>query len=227
MSVLSETTRGARELFSHCNNVPRNQRRMMVKMSADISSARPEANHFESGGVNGLKPSQVTRRVPSGRKKATRAARAPPRRRILQYGVGLITVSLCVTPIQAVLVPFENCLPDSYINNVPTNLQFVPMFVDASFNASSDEHNLRFTVYGNVTGSYTSVTLPPANDPAWADPHVTDGKIENLPEPRTKYTTLYNKINVLTYQPWSQALNFCDQLENGVCPLAPAFNADM
>lgn len=207
--------------------MPRNQRHMMLKMSPDVPSARPEASHFECSGGNDDKPSRIRRRGLADHKEATRAVRTGPRRRLLQYGLGLIAASLCVAPVQAVLVPFENCLSESYIGNVPKKLQFTPMFVDASFDASSDAHNLRFKVYGNVSGAYTNVNLPPANDPAWSNPKITDGKIENVPQPVYKYTTLYNKINVLTYQPWSQFLNFCDQVENGVCPLGPAFSADM
>ncbi|OBT67556.1 hypothetical protein VE03_03791 [Pseudogymnoascus sp. 23342-1-I1] len=198
-------------------------------MSADASGARPEASHFESTGGNDHELSQTRRRGRDGQKGATRAVRTGPRRRrrLLQCGLGLIAASLCVTPVQAVLVRFENCLSDSYIASVPKKLQFTPMFVDASFNASSDAHNLQFKVYGNVSGAYTNVNLPPANDPAWANPNVTDGKIQNLPLPIYKYTTLFNKINVVTYTPWSQPLNFCDQVGNGVCPLGPAFSADI
>ncbi|KFY86110.1 hypothetical protein V500_07864 [Pseudogymnoascus sp. VKM F-4518 (FW-2643)] len=227
MRVFPEATRSASEFFGQGDNVPRNQRHMMLKMSPDVSSARPEASHFECSGGNDHKPSRIRRRGLADHKEATRAVRTAPRRRLLQYGLGLIAASLCVAPVQAVLVPFENCLSESYTGNVPKKLQFTPMFVDASFDASSDAHNLRFKVYGNVSGAYTNVNLPPANDPAWSNPKITDGKIENLPQPIYKYTTLYNKINVVTYQPWSQFLNFCDQVENGVCPLGPAFSADI
>lgn len=227
MRVFLEATRSASETFGQGDNVPRNQRHMMLKMSTDVSSARPEASRFECSGGNDHRSSRIRRRGVADHKKATRAVRTGPRRRLLQYGLGLIAASLCVAPVQAVLVPFENCLSESYTGNVPKKLQFTPMFVDASFDASTDAHNLRFKVYGNVSGAYTNVNLPPANDPAWSDPKITDGKIENVPQPIYKYTTLYNKINVLTYQPWSQFLNFCDQVENGVCPLGPAFSADM
>ncbi|OAF58591.1 hypothetical protein VC83_05111 [Pseudogymnoascus destructans] len=200
---------------------------ILLEMSADVSSARHEASHFESTGGYDHRPSHPRRCGIADRKKAIRAVRKAPRRRLLQYGLALIAASLCVTPVQAVLVPFENCLQQSYINSVPKKLQFTPTFVDVSFDAATDPHNLRFKVYGNVSGAYTNVNLPTGNDPAWSDPKFTDGKIENLPQPIYKYTTLYNKINVLTYQPWSQFLNFCDQLDNGVCPLGPAFSADI
>lgn len=207
--------------------MPGNQRHLMLKMSADVSSARAEASHFECNDGNDRRPSRTGRRDLTDRKEATRPGRTAPRRhRLFQYGLGLMAASLCVAPVQAVLVPFENCLPESYTGSVPKKLQFTPMFVDVSFDAATDEHNLSFKVYGNVSGAYTNVNLPPPNDPLWSNPKFTDGKIENLPQPVFKYTTLYNKINVATYQPWSQSLNFCDQLENGVCPLGPAFSAD-
>ena len=207
--------------------MPRHQQHLMLKMSPDVSSARPEASHFECNDGNAHRPSHTRRRDLADRKEARHVARtAPRRRRLLQYGLGLMAASLCVAPVQAVMVPFENCLAESYTESVPKKLQFTPMFVDASFDASTDEHNLHFKVYGNVSGAYTNVNLPPPNDPAWSNPKFTDGKIENLPQPVFRYTTLYNKINVVTYQPFSQSLNFCDQLENGVCPLGPAFSAD-
>jgi hypothetical protein len=78
-----------------------------------------------------------------------------------------------------------------------------------------------------VTGSFTNVTLPPAGSPDWKDPSKTDGKIMDEPEPnvpKPKLTTLYSKVEVLNYQPWSLATNFCnDSLVNGSCPLAPVF----
>ncbi|KFY37405.1 hypothetical protein V495_07197 [Pseudogymnoascus sp. VKM F-4514 (FW-929)] len=228
MRVFPEATQSANEFFSKSDNAPRTQRHLMLKMSAGVSNTMPEASYFECSGANDdHKPPHTRRRGLAKHKEATRAVRTAPRRRLLQYGLGLIALSLCLAPVQAVLVPFENCLPESYTDSVPKKLQFTPLFVDASFDASTDEHNLRFKVYGNVSGAYTNVNLPPANDPAWANPKITDGKIENLPQPVFKYTTLYNKINVVTYQPWSQYLNFCDQVENGECPLGPAFSADM
>ncbi|KFY12109.1 hypothetical protein V492_04090, partial [Pseudogymnoascus sp. VKM F-4246] len=227
MRVFPEPTRSASEINGHGDNVPGNQRHMMLKMSADVSSVRLEACLFESSGANDREPARIRRRGRTDHKEVRRGRRTAPRRRLIQYGLGLMAATLCVAPVQAVLVPFENCLSDSYLNSVPKKLQFTPTFVDVSFDASTDEHNLRFKVYGNVSGAYTNVNLPPPNDPAWSDPKFTDGKIENLPQPIYKYTTLYNKINVLTYQPWSQYLNFCDQLENGKCPFGPTFSADM
>lgn len=130
-------------------------------------------------------------------------------------------------PAAAAAVPFENCLPESYINNVPTPLQWVPLWVDASFNATDPKNTLRVTMWGNVTGASTNVTLPPSDSPDWKDDSKTDGKILGVPEPDApdpKLTTLHSKISVLTYNPWSDNTNFCNtSLANASCPLAPVF----
>lgn len=130
-------------------------------------------------------------------------------------------------PASAAFVPFENCLPESYINNVPTPLQWVPLFVDAAFDTADPKHTLRVTMWGNVTGSSTNVALPPPGSPDWSDPGKTDGKILDLPEPNApnpKVTTLHGRIGVLTYEPWRENTNFCNtSLTNASCPLAPVF----
>jgi len=204
-------------------------------MSEEASSARLEADDLGYNDVEEVQPGHSRRSAASihtksqhAKTKASTVTRKLSKRRwSLLYGFGLLAMSLFVNPAQAVMVQFQNCLPESYQNNVPTALQFSPLFVDASFDTTGEMHNLHITVYGNVTGTYRNVTLPPSNDPAWTNPEITDGKIENLPYPGTKYTTLFNKINVLTYEPWSQNVNFCDQLVNGTCPLAPSFSAKM
>jgi hypothetical protein len=133
-------------------------------------------------------------------------------------------------PAAAVAVPFENCLSESYINNEPTPLQWVPRWVEASFNATDPKHTLRVTMWGNVTGAFTNVALPPSDSPHWKDPTKTDGKIMDVPEPdvaNPKLTTLHSKIGVLTYEPWSDNTNFCNtSLVNASCPLGPVFVDD-
>jgi hypothetical protein len=124
-------------------------------------------------------------------------------------------------------VSFENCLSESYIKNQPTPLQWEPKFVDASFDPTDSKHTLRVTMWGNVTGAFTNVALPSADSPDWKDPSKTDGKILDEPEPNVpnpKLTTLHSKVNVLTYEPWSQNTNFCNtSLVNASCPLPPVF----
>ncbi|KAK4245637.1 hypothetical protein C7999DRAFT_16188 [Corynascus novoguineensis] len=130
-------------------------------------------------------------------------------------------------PAAAAAVPFENCLPETYVNNEPTPLQWTPHQVDASFLATGSKHTLRVTMWGNVTGSFTSVALPPPGSPHWSDSSETDGKIVDEPEPdvpKPKLTTLHSKLEVLTYEPWSENTNFCNtSLVNATCPLAPVF----
>jgi hypothetical protein len=144
------------------------------------------------------------------------------------HGYGLLAMLLCllITPATAAFINFQNCLSQAYQDTDPPALQFVPLFMDASFNTTDPSHQLMVTVWGNITGAYTQVQLPPPNSPAWTNPNFTDGKIENLPYPHTKWTTLSRKINVLTYEPWKQNARFCDVLVNGTCPLAPSFTAN-
>lgn len=126
------------------------------------------------------------------------------------------------------LIPFENCLPQSYQSNIPTPLQWVPSAVDAVFDTENSSHNLQVIMWGNVAGSWSQVTLPPPNSPDWTDPTKLDGKILREPDSNSAdphITTLHSKVNVLTYEPWNQAYDFCEtSLVNGTCPLAPVFN---
>ncbi len=141
----------------------------------------------------------------------------------------LFLVALLVPPVSAVLIPWENCLPDNYRGNKdPVLLQWVPAFVDASFDTVNANHTLRVTMYGNVTGASSRSPLPPWNSPDWRDPNVTAGKILQEPNPASsdpKLTTLHSKVDVLTYEPWNKDTDFCAQsLTNASCPLGPVFN---
>ncbi len=144
----------------------------------------------------------------------------------------LIT-SFLVQPISAVLIPFSNCLPDNYVNPDPGSilqLQWAPLFVDAVFDTEDSTHNLKITVWGNVTGRIGTAALPLPGDPRWSDPDdVLWGKIRDQPEPdlpdgTRKATTLHRKLDVVTYTPYSLNSNFCDNLLNQSCPLGPVFN---
>lgn len=129
-------------------------------------------------------------------------------------------------PATAATVPFENCLPETYVQNVPPRLQWVPKWVDASFETTGSKHALRVTMWGNVTGSFTGAELPPPESPHWEDPDETEGKIVAQPQPDVpspKLTTLRSQVEVLTYKPWRNGTNFCDSLINASCPLAPVF----
>jgi hypothetical protein len=145
----------------------------------------------------------------------------------------VLIASIWISPTSAVFIEFQNCLSESYQNDTPLSLQFIPKFVDAVFNTTDPSHNLRVTVWGNVTGSGPNGPqgLPPGNDTAyWQNDNITDGKIANITNPDSsspKVTTLFNKINVLTYQPWNHTVAFCNELTNASCPLGPVFSRNV
>lgn len=137
---------------------------------------------------------------------------------------------MAAAPAAAVRIPFTNCLDDSYRFNDPLPLQWEPLYVDAVFDSRGDRHNLQVLVWGNVSGSVSDTTLPPPNDPYWQDDAETEGKIIQSPEPgskNAKATTLFRKVDVLTFEPWSEAVDFClHGLANASCPLGPVFASD-
>ena len=142
--------------------------------------------------------------------------------------VGLFAC-ISIQPARAASVSFSNCLSNDYRDNKnPVLLQWLPLHVDASFDTANDSHSLVVTLYGNVTGSRSSTALAAWNSTLWADANYTDGKILREPDPASsspKLTTLHNKIEVLSYEPWDGDTDFCDQsLTNASCPLAPVFN---
>ncbi|ORY66031.1 uncharacterized protein BCR38DRAFT_340586 [Pseudomassariella vexata] len=144
---------------------------------------------------------------------------------------------LSIQPAAAVFLPFDNCLDDSYIwsNQEPdaVQLQWVPLYADAVFDLVNDNHNLKVTVWGNVTGRVGSDELPAwDNTTAWGNStQALNGKIQDEPEAGIpngsgKATTLHSKVDVLSYEPYMQNSNFCENINttNGACPLAPIFN---
>lgn len=145
--------------------------------------------------------------------------------------LSLVLVLAFTQPIFAVRIPFSNCLPDSYRFNDPPLIQFTPLYADAVFDTENDSHNLQVIVWGNVSGSSNTDPLPPPNDPYWQDDDETNGKIIRLPEPDAKdlrSTTLYRRVNILTFEPWHVAVDFCENgVVNGSCPLAPVWDQDI
>jgi hypothetical protein len=141
------------------------------------------------------------------------------------YATLFLLMGLLANPADAAFINFQNCLSQAYRTSTPPPLQFTPLFVNAVFNASNSGY-LDVRVWGNVSGAYTRVALPPPDDPVWSDPNITDGKIENLPPPHTKLTTLLKKVDVLTYEPYRVSSSFCGEVSNGTCPLAPSFTAN-
>ncbi|KAK6864047.1 hypothetical protein PG995_000575 [Apiospora arundinis] len=146
------------------------------------------------------------------------------------YLVLLLLALLCAQPASAVLLPFDNCLPGNYIasNNADhAQLQWVPLYLDAVFDLENPTHNLRVRVYGNITGTVGNTTLPPWNDTKqWDAPGgVLNGKIQNQPDgPNGKATTLFSKVDVLSYEPFRATTNFCNSTKHGQCPMGPVFN---
>ncbi|KAB8302892.1 hypothetical protein EYC80_006216 [Monilinia laxa] len=137
-----------------------------------------------------------------------------------------------IAPVSAVFIEFSNCLEESYQGNEPYNLQFVPYFLWAVFNTTEPTHNLAVQVWGDVKGSGPGsppTSPPPSNDTAYWQSNSSDtnnGKIADQPDPNShKLTTLSNKVTVLTYEPYNEYVEFCNQLVNGSCPLGPSFNA--
>ena len=150
------------------------------------------------------------------------------------WGILLVLISTFgIAPVSAVFIEFTNCLDESYLhNNGSVLLQFVPYFFDAVFNTTTSTHNLAVQVWGNVTGSGPGTPFantPSPNDTAYWQSNSSDtynGKIADEPDPDAqRLTTLSNKVTVLTYEPYNEYVDFCDQLVNGSCPLGPSFNA--
>lgn len=157
----------------------------------------------------------------------------PPWKTRRRHSIGLLQlvllmVVLLVDHTCAVYVNFQNCLNPSILESSdPQQLQFVPLFVWATFNTSSDSHDLNVTVYGNVTGIATQQPYPLLNDTQWTNPNDTIGKIPDIagPEEDKKYTTFQTSYHVLDYAPYNpDATRFCNSSSLTPCPIAPAFN---
>ncbi len=113
---------------------------------------------------------------------------------------------LLTSPAAAVLINFENCLSPNIINS--QQLQFVPLFVSATFNSTSDSYGLNVTVYGNVSGGTSG----------------TGGEIADLGgvPPDQKFTTFTTQFNVLDYTPYDPPPErFCNSSALTPCPFAP------
>lgn len=140
----------------------------------------------------------------------------------------VVVVAILPQAAEAVLITFDNCLPQSYKDHQPQHLQWVPLYVDATYDTGAGSHGLRITAWGNVTGSVNGAKLPAADHPDWSDPAITRGKIVREPEPDSpdpRATTLVRRVNFLTYEPYNNLADFCNTaLENATCPLGPVFD---
>lgn len=142
-----------------------------------------------------------------------------------------LVLLVVVVPVSAVRIPFTNCLDEKYVASNPQKLQWAPLYANARFDTSTPKYSLEVVVWGNVTGRQdTTVQVPSfVSDPLyWSDSGKTNGKIIQSANPDAANpvaTTLYRRINVLTYQPVNNRVDFCKQgLFNGACPLGPTFN---
>lgn len=140
----------------------------------------------------------------------------------------LLVVLLPIRISSAAFINFGNCLSPNIINsNDPKPLQFVPLFVWASFNTSAESHNLNVTVYGNVAGIANVQSYPVPTDPQWTNPNDTVGKIPDVygSGADALYTTFTTEFNVLDYTPYApDAARFCNTSSVTACPVAPVFN---
>jgi hypothetical protein len=141
------------------------------------------------------------------------------------YNISLILVfMLLVEAGTCVRIQFDSC----FETNLKNQLQFVPIYFDASFIPGNSTHFMNATIYGNVTGSTSSDPLPPPSDPSWGDNSVELGKIVNVSDPTgvKRITALTSRFRVLTYTPYEQTTAFCDSVLNSGCPMLPIFNAN-
>ena len=155
----------------------------------------------------------------------TRAGSSRQMRPLGLVGSLLLLLPLLATSVEAAFINFTNCLnPDILDSQDPQQLQFVPMFFNAHFDETHQNHNLNITIYGNVTGQAGSGTYPPPNSPSWTNKSDPFGKIVDY---TVNYTTLFTSFNVLTYVAYgAPASIFCNSTINGSCPMGPLFNAN-
>lgn len=173
------------------------------------------------------KRSEDTRRQSHGIRSHERSRKAWRWHEFRFLHLALLSIILFVNRTSAVFINFENCLDPGIVNSNPLQLQFVPLFVWATFNTSSDSHNLNVTVYGNVSGIATQQPYPVLDDPQWTNPNETVGKIPDIagPPDDQKYTTFETSFHVLDYTPYApDATRFCNSSALLPCPIAPAFN---
>ncbi|OAA64904.1 integral membrane protein [Cordyceps fumosorosea ARSEF 2679] len=187
-----------------------------------------------------LEPSPTTHMGPWPRDIFTQPTRPARSRRRQRNGpmttfpwlvYALMALLLAAVPVSAVRVPFTNCLDEKYI--AAKKLEWQPVWADARFDVTDPRHMLEVTVWGNVTGSQDPSNPPPTlrEDPNrlyWKDDAKTNGKIIQTANPNAAHpnaTTLYRRVDVLTYRPVNERVFFCSQaLIGGQCPLGPYFN---
>lgn len=203
-----------------------------VLMSADSREAG-QVSWDGNGTANRPLDARETSRLIRTGGRDTMAFRRRRRGSIAMFPFLLVLIaSVCFVPVASVFIEFSNCLSDEVKNNGVPQLQFIPHFVDATFNTTDPSHQLSVTVWGNITGStvgnVSRLVVPSGNDTEYWNSNSTfaGGKIVDSPYPEAtvpKLTTLSNKVDVLTYEPFSEDVDFCNSLINGSCPLGPRF----
>lgn len=137
----------------------------------------------------------------------------------------LLFLSTSLSLSRGVFIPFENCLESSVLEHLPLQLQWVPLFFDATFDTAYP-NELQVTLYGNVTGQQVFGTYPPPSSPTWKDANDTFGKIANVGSAHN-FTTLFSSFDDLSYSAWNaQPSRFCAHVTQGTCPMGPKFYAD-
>lgn len=106
----------------------------------------------------------------------------------------------------AAFIDFDNCLEANLLND-PSELQFVPKFFSVVYDPSPGPNPLEIVIYGNVTG---------------------DGEIVNIVnnDGNETYTTLFTTLDLLSFTPYNQPTEFCQNVTQGSCPLGPVFNVN-
>ncbi|KAG6028357.1 hypothetical protein E4U41_000692 [Claviceps citrina] len=213
----------ATSAVEHRSSHPRRKRFLAHSSPA---SSRNGTCREAAGSVRAAGAPDVTRRnMRRNRSRHTSSMRTPSDVMCSLIKAMALFALLTSTPVSAVRIKPTNCLSESFQNQNPPFIQWVPVAADAKFDTSSDRHNFQYTVWGNVKGSLQRVKLPkPEDRDYWTNPDKTNGKIINSDNSENG-TTVKSSISMLTYVPWSQRNFFCaDALVNGSCPLAPVFN---
>ncbi len=184
------------------------------------------ANPVERSASKGSNYSQGSNALRSGSPQSqSRSARRLSGSCLLRM---LLLVIFTITrPSTAAFVTFSNCMSPDIINSNPPQLQFVPLYVWATFNSSAASHNINVTAYGNVAGIATQQPYPAQNDSQWRNPNDTVGKIPDVAGPASHplYTTFKTEFKVLDYTPYDPpAVRLCNSSSLTQCPLTPVFN---
>ncbi|PNS15677.1 hypothetical protein CAC42_4129 [Sphaceloma murrayae] len=136
-------------------------------------------------------------------------------------------LSFLVSSANAAFIAYENCLDSRIVDSNPRQLQFVPLYFNARLNTSDPSKRLNITIYGNVTGQAVEGVYPSPDDPSWADPNNTFGKIVDISPTNNRYSTLFERYQFLNYDAYdAPPSQFCPSTINGSCPLGPSFNGN-